>query len=157
MNKIEKSLKDIDDKFEIVGSNGKLASVKRPYKNDCWNVALALATNLPYEKIRKKVSNYINPDGSIKNFFIFPILEQNGYERVKADYKTIRTMSEDTKYASYEYVVSVSGHIVYLRKGIIYDSFDSSLRRVRNVYRRKINSRRKPIHKYLDLQEDLKC
>jgi len=118
--------------------------VKRPNKNDCWNVALAFACNLEYETVRNsfKKRGLIHRGGAVSKWFTREYLENHGYKQVHLGYKSVRTMADDTKYTNYEYVVSVRGHVLYVRYGVVYDT-ESDLNRIKAIYRRKISSRRK--------------
>lgn len=128
----------------VFGSN--IVKVTRPNKNDCWNIALALALNLDYEVVRKKMKSKMNKDLSVYARLIESELIKGGYEIFENSYKTIKNLAEDTQFTNYEYVVDVRQHVVYVRYGIIYDSFKSDLRHINSVYKRRISSRRTPIH-----------
>jgi hypothetical protein len=141
--------------YDIIGSSLKenIGEVKRFNNNDCWNIALALALNVSYETVRRYMSrkNYINSTGWVYGFRLYNCLVVRGkyHELSNHGYKTPRALAYDTEFTDYEYVVSTRGHIVYIRKGVIYDSYKSDLQRIIKVYRRKISKRRKPIHKFL--------
>lgn len=126
-------------------------NVSRPNNNDCWNVALALGCNLPYDKVRKDFEKrgWICRKGGAYTRPIINYLEEHNYERYKTPCKTLKSLAEDTKFTNYEYVVIVSAHVVYIVKGKIYDSNKSVLKRIEYVGRRKISSRRKYIHEVM--------
>ena len=109
-------------------------------KNDCWNVALSLATERDYNLVRKNLIKYSSSSGGLSPYYSQQYLEKYGYIKMDlANYncKTLRMFADDTKYTKYRYVVSVSGHIVFIEKGLIHDSFNSDLKRVIKIMRKK--------------------
>lgn len=132
-----------------VGCNVK---VKRLNHNDCWNVAISLGVNKPYETVRRKFKGKLR-NGTTNTYFLTQYIKKYYYEPYYTDCKTLRSLADDTQYTEYEYLVYVSGHMVYIRYGVVYDSVCKDLARVQMAFRRKINKNRKPIHKYLTKQE----
>lgn len=123
--------------------------VKRYNKNDCWNVALALGLNYSYDQVRKMLNKYINPNGSMRGFYSQQLLVKHGYIEVYTELKTAKSFIEDTKYTNYEYIIATTGHMVYVRYGILYDAYKSDLQRIRWVFKRKISSKRKSKYDFI--------
>ena len=139
--------------IELLGASQKRARenqviVERPENNDCWNVAMALACNLPYERIRlhAKKAHKIARQGGGNHRWQISYLEDKGYERYKTPCKTLKTFLSDTEHTNYEYIVSSKSHTVYCRKGKVFDSNRAECIHIYYVMRRKISVRRKSIH-----------
>ena len=76
------------------------------------------------------ISN-MSSQGGMPAFHSRKYLEKHGYETITDHgYKTPLSMARDTEHTNYEYVVSTTGHIVYIRHGKIYDSFESDRKRI---------------------------
>lgn len=137
---------------------GNQVSVNRLETNDCWNIALALGLNLPYETVRRRMKK----DGGIVSTGCCKWRTQKiyaklyGYDDYKTDTKTLRSLADDTKFTDYEYIATSRYHEVYIRYGIIYDSNGQDLIRLRGVIRRKISKRRKSIYEFLSKEESIK-
>lgn len=114
----------------------------RPNNNDCWNMALMFALKESYQSVRNRHKHHMSLGGGLMGMYSKTDLLKNGYELIKdwnnkSEYKTLRSIANNAP-KKYEYVASVRGHIVYIKNGQIYDNFDSSLRRVKLIYRRLI-------------------
>jgi hypothetical protein len=142
----------LENKLNLLGvikrGSANIGKVNRPNNNDCWNVALALACNETYEAIRKRFIKKASKNGGLYSYHYNSYLKKKNYKPYKTTCKTINKLADDTQHTPYEYVVSVKGHVVYVRHGIIYDSFKSDLHRIVTVYRRKISKRRKSIYQF---------
>jgi len=135
----------IDSRRGVVGSN---AFVLRFYYNDCWNIALALAVNKPYDTVRKQITklNGVAKCGAGKMRVLSSYALNHGYENYNKGHKTVRALLNDTQFTEYEYLACSVNHVVYARYGVVYDSINADLIRLVSVFRRKINKRRKPLY-----------
>lgn len=122
-------------------SNRKFYHCNTPHQNDCWNVALSLATEKNYEDVRKGFKGKISRDGGLRGFYSHKSIQDAGYvSKERGGFKTVQGLARGTKGSGKEYIVSTSGHLLYVRNGIIFDTHASHLRRIVVYYEREIRN-----------------
>ena len=137
-------------KFRYVGRSNKNT-------NDCWNDALAYATNQSYEQIRKMFKHFYNKDGGLDNRFLSGYLEKKlGYKTLEFSYEYAYKVNEILQMIDcvHNHVIirttsseaSPVAHVFYVDKGVVKDfsetHYDPVNDRVIGIY---IKERRKKV------------
>lgn len=93
------------------------------FQNDCSIRALSLATGNSWDDTYQRMSNIARLQGTMmddRNFLINYLNER--YDRVPTYDLSVGCVS--AKYKDYIVLITMNGHIVCSKYGIIYDSFD---------------------------------
>ena len=101
---------------------------KNKHKDDCWADAISYATKIDYDKVYKSLKIYEEENGGLQKIITHGILSKYDYIMVKIKYKsTFREFYSTFNVYDNEVVVSIDGHVFYLCKDKIYDSYDIAM------------------------------
>lgn len=101
---------------------------KHKRKDDCWADALSYATKIDYEKIYKSLKIFENEDGGMYPIISHGILLRYDYTMVDIDNtKTVIEFLKTFNTYDNEVVISIDGHIFYVCKDKVYDSYDYAM------------------------------
>ena len=135
----------INDPEKIDDNKPKRACTKaiRIHKNDCWNVAVTLATQVPYKLVRADLERFIGKRGGMNERNYRPYLEKHGWRKLshqeledefrRCGGRTINRILRNNPDGR-ELVIGTSGHVLFAEGNVYYDSWDHTRNRVTSIF-----------------------
>ena len=99
------------------------ANALNKYEDDCVIRAISCATNKSWDYVYEYLSDLAQYEGTLldKRDFVISYLDKM-YRRLKGETGTVGEISR--RYRNHIVLISMSGHIVCSKYGVVYDTFD---------------------------------
>lgn len=109
------------------------ANALNKYEDDCVVRAISCATNRPWDYVYDYLSDEAQKQGTLmdKREFVRNYLDRT-YQRLEGIYGSVGHVSG--QFPNNVLLITMKGHIVCSKYGIIYDTFDCRDREVENVW-----------------------